>query len=74
MYTEPTRKAILNDLGRKEWEAVAYVEQSNTILLKDRQSIENRSGRAADHVAYDIARDTSRCRSREWDESVEAKL
>lgn len=39
MYTEAARKSILNDLGRKEWEAIAYVEQSNTILLKDRRSI-----------------------------------
>ena len=25
---------ILNDLGRDEWEAVAYVAQSDTVLLK----------------------------------------
>ena len=25
---------ILNDLGREEWEAVAYVAQSDTVLLK----------------------------------------
>ncbi len=25
---------ILNDLGREEWEAVAYVTQSDTVLLK----------------------------------------
>ena len=25
---------ILNDLGREEWEAVAYVSQSDTVLLK----------------------------------------
>ena len=25
---------ILNDLGRERWEAVAYVSQSDTVLLK----------------------------------------
>ena len=25
---------ILNDLGREEWEAVAYAAQSDTVLLK----------------------------------------
>ena len=25
---------ILNDLGREEWEAVAYIAQSDTVLLK----------------------------------------
>jgi hypothetical protein len=25
---------ILNDLGRDEWEAVAYIAQSDTVLLK----------------------------------------
>lgn len=25
---------ILNDLGRQEWEAVAYIAQSDTVLLK----------------------------------------
>ena len=32
---------ILNDLGRDEWEAVAYIAQSDTVLLK----------RPAKHVA-----------------------
>ena len=25
---------ILNDLGREDWEAVAYIAQSDTVLLK----------------------------------------
>jgi hypothetical protein len=25
---------ILNDLGRQDWEAVAYIAQSDTVLLK----------------------------------------
>jgi len=25
---------VLNDLGREEWEAVAYIAQSDTVLLK----------------------------------------
>ena len=25
---------ILNDLGREDWEAVAYIAQSSTVLLK----------------------------------------
>jgi Domain of unknown function (DUF4177) len=40
---------ILNDLGRDEWEAVAYVAQSDTVLLKrppkhagDRKTIRQR--------------------------------
>jgi hypothetical protein len=56
-----SEKSILNDLGREKREAVAYLVQSNTVLLKDRRSItpiENRSGGAADHVECDIARDT----------------
>jgi len=36
--TEPRQREkheqILNDLGREEWEAVAYVAQSDTVLLK----------------------------------------
>jgi Domain of unknown function (DUF4177) len=36
--TEPHQRQkheeILNDLGREEWEAVAYVSQSDTVLLK----------------------------------------
>ena len=43
---------ILNDLGRQEWEAVAYIAQSDTVLLKDRQSIlpiENRPDNTSDH-------------------------
>jgi hypothetical protein len=43
---------ILNDLGREEWEAVAYIAQSDTVLLKDRRSvlpIEKRPGSAGDH-------------------------
>ena len=75
-----SEKSILNDLGRKEWEAIAYVEQSNTTLLKrplkdhpKHHSIESRSGRAADHVAYDIARDTVALQKSAWDKSVEEK-
>jgi Domain of unknown function (DUF4177) len=52
--TEPHQRekheAILNELGREEWEAVAYVAQSDTVLLKRpaRHSIkENESGSAA---------------------------
>ena len=40
---------ILNDLGREEWEAVAYIAQSDTVLLKrpakrlsDRKTIRQR--------------------------------
>jgi hypothetical protein len=40
---------ILNDLGREEWEAVAYIAQSDTVLLKrpakhvpDRKAIRQR--------------------------------
>ena len=36
--TEPRQREkqeqILNDLGREGWEAVAYVAQSDTVLLK----------------------------------------
>ena len=36
--TEPHQRdkheQILNDLGREEWEAVAYAFQSDTVLLK----------------------------------------
>ncbi len=36
--TEPHQREkheqILNDLGRDEWEAVAYAAQSDTVLLK----------------------------------------
>lgn len=36
--TEPHQRdkheQILNDLGREEWEAVAYAAQSDTVLLK----------------------------------------
>jgi hypothetical protein len=43
---------ILNELGREEWEAVAYVAQSDTVLLKrpakhaaDRKAIRQRAVR-----------------------------
>jgi hypothetical protein len=49
---------ILNDLGREEWEAVAYIAQSDTVLLKKPakdSTIEKRPGNAGDHPRRVIA-------------------
>jgi hypothetical protein len=55
--TEPHQREkheeILNDLGREEWEAVAYIAQSDTVLLKRArtQPAENESASVPDSTA-----------------------
>ena len=56
--TEPNQREkheqILNELGREEWEAVAYAAQSDTVLLKRplmQPTIGKKSGSAADPTA-----------------------
>ena len=52
------QEQILNDLGREEWEAIAYAAQSDTVLLKRpaKYGAENQSASAGSHGRGDSGR------------------
>jgi len=57
--TEPHQREkhgeILNELGREEWEAVAYIAQSDTVLLKRPANQLDRKTYPAAPVIMDLA-------------------